>query len=55
MDFPINEKAEGRVLVPWEQNKFANLTVDSSSQSKLISLSPVGSSVGTDCRPHLMT
>lgn len=33
MDFPINEKAEGRILVPWEQNKYANLTVDSSSTS----------------------
>ena len=34
MDFPINEKAEGRILVPWEQNKFSNLTVDSSSKSR---------------------
>ncbi|KAL7418792.1 hypothetical protein Q5752_006475 [Cryptotrichosporon argae] len=30
MDFPINEKAEGRILVPWEENLFANLTADSS-------------------------
>lgn len=33
MDFPINEKAEGRILVPWEQNRFANLTADSSRKS----------------------
>ncbi|WWC85878.1 uncharacterized protein L201_000745 [Kwoniella dendrophila CBS 6074] len=30
MDFPINEKAEGRILVPWEENLFSNLTADSS-------------------------
>jgi hypothetical protein len=30
MDFPINEKAEGRILVPWEERIFSNLTVDSS-------------------------
>jgi hypothetical protein len=30
MDFPINEKAEGRILVPWEETKFSNLTADSS-------------------------
>lgn len=40
MDFPINEKAEGRILVPWEQNKYANLTVDSSSESSFNSCSP---------------
>ena len=33
MDFPINEKAEGRILVPWEQNKYHNLTADASSES----------------------
>jgi hypothetical protein len=38
MDFPINEKAEGRILVPWEQNKFANLSVDSSSSLNLFHL-----------------
>lgn len=32
MDFPINEKAEGRILVPWEENLFSNLTADSSRQ-----------------------
>lgn len=31
MEFPINEKAEGRVLVPWEEKKFSNLTKDTSS------------------------
>ncbi|CDZ96493.1 Endoplasmic reticulum protein EP58, contains filamin rod domain and KDEL motif [Phaffia rhodozyma] len=36
MDFPINEKAEGRVLVPWEQNQYANLTVDSSKGIKSV-------------------
>lgn len=29
MDFPINEKAEGRILVPWEENLYSNLTADS--------------------------
>ncbi len=29
MDFPINEKAEGRILVPWEENLYFNLTADS--------------------------
>lgn len=32
MDFPINEKAEGRILVPWEENKYFNLTKDSTSE-----------------------
>jgi hypothetical protein len=32
MDFPINEKAEGRILVPWEESKYTNLTADSSSE-----------------------
>ncbi|KAF9237132.1 glycosyltransferase family 90 protein [Melanogaster broomeanus] len=31
MDFPINAKAEGRVLVPWEHQKYPNLTVQDSS------------------------
>ena len=35
MDFPINEKAEGRILVPWEENQFSNLTADSSRESAL--------------------
>ncbi|WVQ76240.1 hypothetical protein IAR50_005905 [Cryptococcus sp. DSM 104548] len=30
MDFPINEKAEGRILVPWEENLYSNLTANSS-------------------------
>lgn len=33
MDFPINEKAEGRILVPWEQSIYHNLTADASSES----------------------
>ncbi|KAF9045185.1 hypothetical protein BJ165DRAFT_1347037 [Panaeolus papilionaceus] len=31
MDFPINAKAEGRVLVPWEHQRYPNLTVQDSS------------------------
>ncbi|TFK32162.1 capsular associated protein [Crucibulum laeve] len=31
MDFPINAKAEGRVLVPWEHRHRPNLTVQDSS------------------------
>ncbi|KAH7929024.1 glycosyltransferase family 90 protein [Leucogyrophana mollusca] len=31
MDFPINAKAEGRVLVPWEHRNFPNLTLQDSS------------------------
>ncbi|BEJ13624.1 hypothetical protein CspHIS471_0307980 [Cutaneotrichosporon sp. HIS471] len=30
MDFPINEKAEGRILVPWEERLYSNLTKDAS-------------------------
>lgn len=32
MDIPINEKAEGRILVPWEEKLFSNLTADSSRE-----------------------
>ena len=32
MDFPINEKAEGRILVPWEERVYPNLTADSSGE-----------------------
>lgn len=32
MDFPINEKAEGRILVPWEEKLYQNLTKDSTSE-----------------------
>lgn len=35
MDFPINEKAEGRILVPWEQNLYHNLTADASRKSSV--------------------
>ncbi|KAF4579385.1 Protein O-Glucosyltransferase/Glycosyltransferase 90 [Pleurotus pulmonarius] len=31
MSFPINAKAEGRVLVPWEHQKYPNLTKQDSS------------------------
>lgn len=31
MDFPINAKAEGRVVVPWEHRQFPNLTRQDSS------------------------
>ncbi|KAF9484283.1 hypothetical protein BDN70DRAFT_903771 [Pholiota conissans] len=31
MDFPINAKAEGRVLVPWEHRMYPNLTLQDSS------------------------
>lgn len=33
MDFPINAKAEGRVLVPWEHQTFPNLTLQDSSRT----------------------
>lgn len=33
MDFPINEKAEGRILIPWEERLYKNLTADASSKS----------------------
>lgn len=35
MDFPINEKAEGRILIPWEERLYKNLTADASSESCL--------------------
>lgn len=31
MDFPINGKAEGRILVPWEHKQYPNLTVQDTS------------------------
>ncbi|PFH48325.1 glycosyltransferase family 90 protein [Amanita thiersii Skay4041] len=31
MEFPINAKAEGRVLVPWEHRKYPNMTQQDSS------------------------
>ncbi|TFK52833.1 glycosyltransferase family 90 protein [Heliocybe sulcata] len=31
LDFPVNAKAEGRILVPWEHQKYPNLTVQDSS------------------------
>ncbi|KAG8954787.1 capsule-associated protein CAP1 [Tulasnella sp. 419] len=32
MDFPINAKAEGRVLIPWENTKYPNTTKTDSSK-----------------------
>lgn len=31
MDFPINGKAEGRILIPWEHREYPELTVQDSS------------------------
>jgi len=31
MDFPINAKAEGRVLIPWEHRHFPNTTSQNST------------------------
>lgn len=31
MDFAINTKAEGRVLVPWEHLQYPNLTLQDTS------------------------
>ena len=36
MDFPINEKAEGRILVPWEESLYTNLTANSSRKSSAV-------------------
>ena len=36
MHFPVNTMAEGRVLVPWEHNKYPNLTVQYTEGSSLI-------------------
>ncbi|KDQ56557.1 glycosyltransferase family 90 protein [Jaapia argillacea MUCL 33604] len=36
MDFPINAKAEGRILVPWEHRHFPNLTLQDSSSAFII-------------------
>jgi hypothetical protein len=31
LDFPINARSEGRVLVPWEHRKYSNITRDESN------------------------
>ena len=31
MDFPINAKAEGRILVPWEHKMYPNMSKQDSS------------------------
>ena len=41
MDFPINTKAEGRVLVPWEHQKFPNLTIQDSSGTFVCPFRPI--------------
>jgi hypothetical protein len=38
MDFTINAKAEGRVVVPWEHVAYPNLTQDGESRRALFSL-----------------
>ena len=32
MDLPVNARAEGRVLVPWEHRKYPNMTLQDSSR-----------------------
>ena len=39
MDFPINSKAEGRVLVPWEHREYPNMTQQDSSGLPIVILS----------------
>lgn len=31
MDFPINGKAEGRILIPWEHKEYPELSVQDTS------------------------
>jgi hypothetical protein len=45
MDFPINEKAEGRILVPWEQNLYHNLTADASSEFRAVGMQRISNNV----------
>ena len=47
MDFPINEKAEGRILVPWEEKLYHNLTVDSTGALFQIWLGSIADKVQT--------
>lgn len=39
MDFPINAKAEGRILVPWEHRMYPNMTQQNSSGVYIMSCS----------------
>ena len=39
MDFPVNTMAEGRVLVPWEHQKYPNLTVQYTGGSSSVDTS----------------
>lgn len=44
MDFPINGKAEGRILIPWEHKEFPEMTIQDSS-GELLQTSLVTESV----------
>ena len=35
MDFPINGKAEGRILIPWEHKQYPELAVQDTSGKSL--------------------
>jgi hypothetical protein len=57
MDFPINSRAEGRVLVPWEHRRFPNLTLeDSSGKPRLSSMYKPRSNISSQSvsKPCLM-
>lgn len=38
MDFPINGKAEGRILIPWEHKKYPSLSVQDTSGELMFEL-----------------
>ena len=40
LDFPVNTMAEGRVLIPWEHQKYPNLTVQYTAGSSVVETSP---------------
>lgn len=52
MDFPINAKAEGRVLVPWENQQYSNLTFESSGTNPLLPSHRTGVSLSRSGRIH---
>lgn len=52
MDFPINAKAEGRVLVPWEYQQYSNLTFESSCMNPLLPSHRAGVSPSRSGRIH---
>ena len=45
LDFPLNTMAEGRVLIPWEHQKYPNLTVQYTAGSFLVENSPFSSTL----------